>query len=52
MRKYKIMVSGTEYNEEYFFEVPKEGKIEEEIAGIIEEMKNGGISKFTVEVQK
>ena len=49
MEKYKITVSGTEYNEEYFFEVPKEGKIEEEIAAIIEEVKAGGISKFTVE---
>ena len=49
MEKYKITVSGTEYNEEYFFEVPEEGKIEEEIAAIIEEVKAGGISKFTVE---
>lgn len=49
MKTYSIKITGSKYNDDYFFFVPKDGEIEEEVAAIMEEMKAGSISKFTVE---
>ena len=49
MKTYQIEITGSKYNDEYFFTVPADGEIEEEVAAIMEEMKAGNISKFTVE---
>jgi hypothetical protein len=49
MKKYKIVVSGKKYNEEYFFLTPAEGEIEEEVAAIMVEIKNGNISSMAVD---
>lgn len=52
MKTYSIKITGSKYNEDYFFFVPKDGEIEEEVAAIMEEMKAGNIEKFTVEEVK
>lgn len=49
MKKYKIVVSGKKYNEEYFFLTLAEGEIEEEVAAIMVEIKNGNISSMAVD---
>lgn len=49
LKKYKIVVSGKKYNEEYFFLTPAEGEIEEEVAAIMVEMKSGNISSMAVD---
>lgn len=49
MKKYKIVVSGKKNNEEYFFLTPAEGEIEEEVAAIMVEIKNGNISSMAVD---
>lgn len=49
MKTYKIKITGNKYNEDYFFFVPKDGEIEEEIAAIMEEMKAGRIEKLEIE---
>ena len=49
MKKYKIVVSGKKYNEEYFLLTPAEGEIEEEVAAIMVEIKNGNISSMAVD---
>lgn len=48
--KYRIIIEGAKYNEDYFFTAPEEGEIKEEVNAIIEEMKAGNISKFTIEI--
>lgn len=49
MKTYEIKITGSKYNDNYFFFAPKDGEIEEEVAAIMKEMKAGNISRFTVE---
>lgn len=46
---YRIKVEGKEYNENYTFEIPKEGNILDELKAIVEDMKEGNIDKLEVE---
>lgn len=52
MKTYSIKITGSKYNDDYFFFAPKDGEIEEEVAAIMKEMKAGNISRFTVEEVK
>lgn len=42
---YRIKIKGRKYDENYTFETPKEGEIEEEVEAILVEMKSGNIDK-------
>ena len=46
---YRIKVEGTEYNENYTFETPKEGDILDELRAIVEDMEEGNIDKLKIE---
>lgn len=45
---YRIKIEGKEYNDNYTF-TPDEGNILDELAAIIEEMKDGRIDKVEIE---
>lgn len=47
-KAYIIIIKGNLYNDAYPFYEPKDGNIEDEIKAILEAMKNGEITKFTV----
>lgn len=49
---YSIKIKGSKYNEDYTFADPEEGSIKEEVAAILEEMANGNIDFFSVEIAK
>lgn len=49
MKTYEIKITGSKYNDNYFFFAPKDGEIEEEVAAIMKEMKAGRIEKVEIE---
>lgn len=48
---YLIKIAGSKYNEDYTFTDPEEGSIKEEIAAILEEMKNGNIDSLELSIK-